>query len=297
MERIKFNVIIPVAYKDFSFLKKTIPYVIEYIQPQKVILLFDFRLKRYMPKEVLCHPNVQIVDENQLLDGVSFSVVKNLLDKHGLPVRRTGWFLQQFLKLGFAQSRFCDMDYYLSWDADTLPLRNIEFFTLEGKPIFTKKKEHNQAYFDTLARLLPMAKCADFSFIAEHMMFNKNVMCRMLADIELSSVSGKTWYEKIVNATNPKEVNSFSEFETYGNYCLNHNPNMYETQVLNTFRKVGYIAGRFISERKLHYMSFDLDTASFELGDYPCGVEKYVCYAYNKWLKIQEKLIKKCIKQ
>ena len=71
---------------------------------------------------------------------------------------------------------------------------------------------------------------------------------------------------------------------------------MYATQVLNTFRKAGYIAGRFISDRKLNYMSFDLDTASFELGDYPCGIEKYFCFAYHKYLKFKEQIIKKRLK-
>lgn len=236
------------------------------------------------------------MDENGLLENLSFDCVKNNLVNHGAPAKRTGWFLQQFIKLGFALSESCDTDYYLSWDADTLPLRNIEFFTSDGKPIFTKKKEHNQAYFDTLSKILELGEYADFSYIAEHMMFNKNVMKEMLGDIEKSPIYGDSWYEKIINATDPTNVNSFSEFETYGNFCLNHYPNMYATQVLNTFRKAGYIAGRFISDRKLNYMSFDLDTASFELGDYPCGIEKYFCFAYHKYLKFKEQIIKKRLK-
>lgn len=43
-------------------------------------------------------------------------------------------------------------------------------------------------------------------------------------------------------------------------------------------------------------MSFDLDTASFELGDYPCGIEKYFCFVYHKYLKVKEQLIKKRLK-
>ena len=144
---------------------------------------------------------------------ISFDCVKKTLVNHGSPAKRTGWFLQQFIKLGFALSEYCDTDYYLSWDADTLPLRNIEFFTSDGKPIFTKKKEHNQAYFDTLSKILELGEYADFSYIAEHMMFNKNVMTEMLGDIEESPIYGDSWYEKIINATDSTNVNSFSEFE------------------------------------------------------------------------------------
>ena len=292
----KFNIIIPAAYKDFEFLKKTIKYVSMNIKPQKIYLIIDTRLIKFLPKKVKCNAFVEVLDENCILENISFDCVKKTLVNHGSPAKRTGWFLQQFIKLGFALSEYCDTDYYLSWDADTLPLRNIEFFTSDGKPIFTKKKEHNQAYFDTLSKILKLGEHADFSYIAEHMMFNKNVMTEMLGDIEKSAIDGDSWYEKIINATDSTNVNSFSEFETYGNFCLNHYPDMYATQVLNTFRKAGYIAGRFISDRKLNYMSFDLDTASFELGDYPCGIEKYFCFAYHKYLKFKELIIKKRLK-
>lgn len=292
----KFNVIIPVAYKDFAFLQKTIKYVAMNIKPQKIFVIIDKRLESYLPKGIRNDDLVEILDENNLIKNVSYESIRNLMVKHGLPAKRTGWFLQQFIKLGFSFSAYCNTEYYLSWDADTLPLRPIDFFTQNGKPMFTKKKEHNQAYFDTLEKLLSFKKYADYSFIAEHMMFSKNVVAAMLNDIEHSSVNGVTWYEKIINATDSTNVNSFSEFETYGNFCLNHYPNMYATQVLNTFRKAGYIAGRFISDRKLNYMSFDLDTASFELGDYPSGIEKYFCFAYHKYLKFKEQIIKKKLK-
>ena len=118
-------------------------------------------------------------------------------------------------------------------------------------------------------------------------------MQELLSNIESNNaLPGENWIEKIIFATNPNEINSFSEFETYGNYCYNNYSNLYATQTLNTFRKAGYINGRFISDRKLHYMAFDLDIASFELGDYPSGLGKYICYAYRKWLVIKEYIIK-----
>ena len=292
----KFNVIIPAAYKDFAFLQKTINYVAMNIKPQKIFVVIDKRLVSYLPKEVINDALVEILDENNLIKNVSYKSIRTLIVKHGLPAKRTGWFLQQFIKLGFSFSTYCNTEYYLSWDADTLPLRHIDFFTQNGKPMFTKKMEHNQAYFDTLEKILPLKEYADYSFIAEHMMFRKNVVVEMLNEIEHSSVDGAAWYEKIINATNSESVNSFSEFETYGNYCFNHYPGMYAIQVLNTFRKAGYIAGRFISDRKLNFMSFDLDTASFELGDYPSGLGKYICYSYHKYLIFKEKLIKRKFK-
>lgn len=162
-----------------------------------------------------------------------------------------------------------------------------------GKPLFTIKKERNQPYFDTLTKLFHFTQEAPYSYIAEHMLFKKSVMQELLAEIEANeTLQGSNWIEKIINATDSNELNAFSEFETYGTYCLNRYPELYETRTLNTFRKAGYIAGRFIPDKKLHYMAFDLDTASFELGDYPCGFEKYICYAYGKWLVMKQCIIK-----
>ena len=151
----KFNVIIPTAYKDFSFLKKTITYVAENIQPRKIVVVLDIRLLRYIPKEIKANSLIDLVDENNLVKDLSFLTVRNLLKRHGLPVSRTGWFLQQFLKLGFALSELCDTDYYLSWDADTLPLRKLQFFSETGHPLFTKKKNiimlisiHSQRFYN-----------------------------------------------------------------------------------------------------------------------------------------------------
>lgn len=291
----KFNVIIPTAFKDFSFLPRVIKYVKKYIQPAKIIVILDTRLEYCIPKPIKHDKDVVVADENSLVEGVSFEKVKEYLRKHGSPIKRTGWFLQQFLKLGFANSSYCDTDYYLSWDADTLPLRTIKFFDTDNHPYFTKKFEHNDDYFMALGRMLDLDKYADFSFIAEHMMFNKIIMKEMLQEINKSKLKGINWVEKIINATISCEVNSFSEFETYGNYTFNRYPSLYNTRQLNTFRKAGYIAGRFITDRKLGFMGFDLDTASFELGDYATGLNKPATFIYAKWLKGKEMIVRKFI--
>lgn len=291
----EFNVIIPSAYKDFAFLPRVVKFVKEYIRPKEIVIIINIRLSKFLPPSIRNDRNVIVVDENTVVDNLNFEYVKSCLSRHGSPTFRTGWFLQQFLKLGFATSKYCNTEYYLSWDADTLPLRSIKFFDESEHPFVTMKKEHNEAYFVALKRLLKLDKYANFSYIAEHMMFQKSAMLSMLKEISKCNISGDNWIEKIVNATEPKEVNSFSEFETYGNYCLNRYPGMYAIRQLNTFRKAGYINGRFISDRKLGFMGFDLDTASFELGDYGCGLNKPATYLYAKWIKFKEKIIKKLI--
>ena len=100
-----------------------------------------------------------VLDENTLIPGLTFDKLTKLLRLHkeGLS---TGWFFQQFLKLGFAKTKYAG-EYYLTWDADTLPLSHIEFFD-GNHPYFTRKYEYNENYFFTIERILGMQKKQTF---------------------------------------------------------------------------------------------------------------------------------------
>ena len=105
-------------------------------------------------------------------------------------------------------------------------------------------------------------------------------------------VRGEDWIEKIINAVEPGVSNGFSEFETYGSFCLNYYPLSYVERHLNTFRKGGYIAGRFISKQRLECISFDTDTISFELNDYPdVWTASCFCFLYRKYVEMRYRWI------
>jgi hypothetical protein len=90
-------------------------------------------------------------------------------------------------------------DYYLVWDSDTIPLNRIVFFDGDGKGLFTMKNEHHAPYFRTINRLFhgEITKTTDKSFIAEHMLINKNCMLNMLKNIENNeTLAGEPFYEK-----------------------------------------------------------------------------------------------------
>ena len=60
-----------------------------------------------------------------------------------------------------------------------------------------------------------MYKRQEYSFIAENMIFSKNVVGEMLAEIEKSDMDGITWMEKILVAGDLNDsMPAFSEFET-----------------------------------------------------------------------------------
>ena len=296
-ENMEYNIIIPVVYKDYSFLRKTLRFVQKNLSATKIFILTDGRMAKYLSKEIRNCPICQIVDENSLLEGLTYQKIYKIIKSQGREHTNTGWFFQQFLKMGFALSDYCDTEYYLSWDADTIPLRPIPFFTEDEHPYFTMKTEYHEPYFEAIQRLIGLEKSNSRSYIAEHMMFNKNVMQELLGKINLSEVEGDVWYEKIMNTIVPETVStdSFSEFETYGTYCMAYHPDMYVERQIPGYRLAGLIQGRFVSDKILERLASDAYVASFEIYDRPPFPWGKICEWHEKWLKKKEAFLKKMV--
>ena len=287
----KYDIVIPAVAGDVPFLPKVIKYIrLNLVDAEYIYIVTSRKNFRHRVLRGLKKYSVLLLDEDEFVPGMNFKKIKdNLVSRNYFD--SPGWFLQQFIKLGFATTKYAK-EYYLTWDADTLPLSKIQYFE-DMHPRFTIKKECHLAYFETIERLFGFGKLKDYSFIAEHMMFKVSIVREMLAEIEKSNVSGYKWFDKCLNACN---FNSkypsphFSEFETYGTYCAKHYPDLYHTQKLNTFRGAGFIRGRFINDKILSKMSLDLDTASFELYDKPCfpySIPYYIAHYKTKITKVR----------
>ena len=282
----KYDVIIPMAFNELMFIDKALPYIEQnLIGVDTIYLITNKKYFKKLSKLICKHQRCVVLDENELVPEMTFlNVSTSLNNKYGKGIR-TGWYFQQFIKMGFAHSSYCK-DYYLSWDADTIPLRPIFFFDKDNRPIFTMKSEYNKPYFDTMERLLGLGKIAEGSFIAEHMMFKKNIMKEIITEIEKRN--SRPWYDAIIFSTDYASAGRpemFSEFETYGTYCLNKYPNVYVSRTLSSFREAGFIRGRFLVKRILQRMSFDLDTASFELQHCPAFPWSVIHKFYKLYLK------------
>ncbi len=291
-----YNIIIPVIYRDYSFLSTTIRYIRKNLSPQKIFILTDTRFMRFLPKTLLNHENCTIIDENALIDGLTKEAIETMFCNMGRNPMRAGWYYQQFLKMAFALSDYCDTEYYLSWDSDTLPLRKIDFFNPDGRPLFTMKTERHMPYFVAIERLLNIKKFNDRSFIAENMLFNKAVMQDLINQIQSNcQIDGHMWYEKIICALVPESVSfmGFSEFETYGNFCQNIYPKLYKERTLPSFRCGALIQGRFVSDKILEQLSFDQATVSFEIYDRPPFPWGGLTYLYARWQRRKELFIRK----
>ena len=292
-----YDVIIPVAFKDYSFLKKSYKYLCRYLGAEHIYILTSAKTARYLPSIVKNDPMFVILDEDHLLDGLTFETIHLIIKSLGREHTNTGWFFQQFLKMGFALSNYCKNDYYLSWDADTIPLQKISFFDVDERPFFSMKTEYHKPYFVAIKRLLGIEKINEGSYIAEHMMFNKSIMCELLDTIQNNSIDGAIWFEIILNAIVPEleSTYSFSEFETYGSFCKLNYPSLYVERKLPSFRRGGLIQGRFVCNDVLQKLGEDFVTSSFEIYDRPPFPWGKLCEWYERWLKCKERFLKSII--
>lgn len=280
-----FDIIIPCSKRDAGFLPRVVEYIRKNISEAGVIYVITARALFDNVRKHLGDDVVTLVDENEMIENFTFSRVKELLTKKKWYVRQ-GWYFQQLLKMGFSQTDMAG-EYYLSWDADTLPLSKLSFMD-NGHPLFTVKKEYHPAYFETMEKLF-VGGCKKFSysFICEHMLFKSSVMRELISEIAQNDrIEGSDWMEKIINACEFSQTDIykepyFSEFETYGTYAMLRYPELYHTRQLNTFRGAGYIRGRSISDKMLEELSLDLDIASFEYGATPPFP-----YNINSWIHL-----------
>lgn len=254
------TMIIPIKASDFKYIERLVPLAKENINPQDIFVISAKEIE-----EKCANLGVNFIDENQLIPNLDFAQLKKKLLELNIDTKATGWYLQQFLKLGFAQ--VSKTKYYVSWDADMLPIRKINLFDETGKPFFTLKKEYLQRYFITLKRLLNIDKTRNESFIAEHMVFNVDLVKEMLDDIQKIAGNNASFWENILYATLPearRDAFAFSEFETYGNWVEKRYPEAYTTRRLNMLRHAKYYFGENPKYKEIAWAAKDFDTLSFE---------------------------------
>ncbi len=214
------------------------------------------------------------VNENEVIpfDDVHKVIadkMQSLLNGRELPRGITGWYYQQFLKMEY--SLFCNNEYYMSWDGDTVPCKEVVMFNNEGKPYLDLKHEYNKLYFTTMGKLIPgLGKFIDPSFISEHMLFRCDIMKWLIDKIEANdTIPGSRFYEKIINCIPLEDIqgNGFSEFETYGSFVCLTSPQAYKLREWHSFRLAGeFFDPETISDDDYEWLSHDFDAVSFEKG-------------------------------
>lgn len=183
-------------------------------------------------KRVLIVPDEQVAVFQRVLKTDAFDItpessilspwqIEQLREKvsEGQNLDRFGWYLQQFLKLSALEKFSRDHERLLIWDADTIPLRRIHFFSLDGTPRPYFGGEHHQPYFDAVARAFGIRKYLKRSFIAQSFPITRN------QSFDFFESLGRTrWFEKLLSAIDFSESSGFSEYETLGNFIYRNRP-------------------------------------------------------------------------
>ena len=265
-EKVKLTMVVPTIARDVSKLLNNVEYFFEYLPIDNICIVSTEEVGRMLPND----NRLRYISESLMVD---FEKIKKIITyKSGKEAAmRTGWYVQQFIKMSFC--RFTDSDYYFLWDSDTVPVKSIKLFDDNGIPFLDYKTEYHQPYFETIQLLLPgYNKKFKGSFISEHMLINSAYMRELLCKIESNiGIPGTSFDEKIINAIPENHVggSGFSEFETYGTYIYKEHINHYALRKWHSMRYGGFFfQGRSsLSFKELSWLSLSYDAITFEKGD------------------------------
>lgn len=264
MKETGYDLVVPIVKKDLESFNMALKYWMKYLPIKRIVLVGKKDIEREVNKYGT--ENIIFFDEEQLLPYNEVCRAIEMVSDNEKCKRRTGWYLQQFLKMKYAT--ICQDEYYLIWDSDTIPLKPIIMFDGEV-PFFDVKMEFQKAYFDTISKLFDGCnKIIEKSFISEHMIIKCEIMCELIDNIEKNtSLTGNTWVEKIINSIDVEVLSEsgFSEFETYGTYVVNNYSECYHIREWKSCRNANmYFNTEKFNEKDAKWLSKEFDAASFE---------------------------------
>lgn len=181
--------------------------------------------------------NVFAIDECDIIPRDDILKIKNTIAPY-FP-ERSGWYLQQFLKMAFVNSQYCKGN-YLIWDADTIILKDI-LFDSERTSFTLGKEKLNMDYANTYRSIFSEDFIFHSSMISQQIYVKKAVMKELIEEIE--SRTKLLFYFGILNNLKGSSPSLFSEYETYANYYANRYPNDYIISERFWFRNAAAICG------------------------------------------------------
>jgi hypothetical protein len=71
-----YDIIIPVAFRDYIFLKKTIKYIKKNLNANHIYIITHTDMLDIMPSSIIKDSQCMIIDENAIIDSISYNKVK-----------------------------------------------------------------------------------------------------------------------------------------------------------------------------------------------------------------------------
>ena len=229
-------VVIPVVDKDLPVLPYTVASLRQYLRnpiEQIILLAPQTPAIKQQCKEL----QVECMDENKVLNKNTFiKLAKRYQVERTTRAGGESWLYQQLLKLYFA--KHATTNDYLIVDADIVLQRPLTMKTFDGSYRLFRSEglDAHPAFSCAATKLLGVQSAAPASFISHTMLFNKQLVAKMIATIEQNTNQPFTKAVLEVSSKTPDCV--FSEYETYAEYAYNH------PELIQTFRTYLWILGQ-----------------------------------------------------
>jgi hypothetical protein len=197
---------------------------------------------------------------------------------------RVGWYLQQFVKISAVLAHE-DRGVVLIWDADTVPLKRLEFINSSGRFIYYKGNEYRKSYFDFIERALGLKRTQNFSFIAQSLILKVSWARELTNALALNAQL--SWVDAALSFLNKTEPAGFSEFETLGTWIWNHHHDEILISDRSWYRNGLSLVGNplKLSQAVWSGLAQSYDFVSFEGWDVKTGIRNKIKRQYRR-LKI-----------
>jgi hypothetical protein len=214
----------------------------------------------------------QVKPESKFVGDLKVKITQTLTPENQ---DRVGWYLQQFVKIS-AVLTHDDRDVVVIWDADTVPLKKLEFINSHGQFIYYKGDEYRKSYFDFIERALGLKRTQNFSFIAQSLIL-KVSWARELTNT-LVQKTKLPWFDAILLFLDRAEPAGFAEFETLGTWIWNYHRDELIISERPWHRNGLSLVGNplKLSQSTWRGLAKSYDFIGFEVWDVKKGVRNYL---------------------
>ena len=195
---------------------------------------------------------------------------------------RTGWYLQQFVKLAVLKT--CrPAENFLIWDADTVPIKMLRFFERSGQVQIYTGAEFHPPYFQVIQNLLGVGKLVSFSFIAQCFPCKGTWASEFFSFLE--NKFSKHYVDVLSERINFAEESGFSEYETLGTFIVKFFGAQLELKQTKWLRNgTGLIGGaRNLTNPSFKQFASEFDHVTFERSEEPFSLLKKMDEEFIKY--------------
>ena len=256
------------SIKDIDVWTVAAKHIVQFISAKKyTVIVPDAQVQMFA---AVTKAPYQVKPESLFVGNLKEKIAQTLTPENQ---DRVGWYLQQFVKIS-AVLTHDDQDLVLIWDADTVPLRKLEFINSSGKFIYYKGDEHRKSYFDFIERALGLKRTQKFSVIAQSLIL-KVSWARELTNA-LAQNAQLPWIDAVLSFLDKAEPAGFAEFETLGTWIWNHHHDEILISDRSWYRNGLSLVGNPLKLSKSVWsgLAQSYDFVSFEMWDRVFGLRK-----------------------